>query len=138
MRRHEYKPLLLLLPLLSGCFVHTKTVKQVKMPGVVLSATADQLVKDVNQQCQEIHSLSATVEFTATEGGPRKGKEKTYTSFSGYILLRKPEAIRVIGLVPVLHSRAFDMATDCRSRDQLLGYGCCWRCHVHPARRHRE
>ena len=122
MRRPEYKPLLLLLPLLTGCFTHTKTVKQAKMPTVVLTATADELVKDVNQQCQEIHSLSATVEFTATEGGPRKGREKTYTSFSGYIILRKPEAIRVIGLVPVLHTRAFDMASDGNQFKLLIYY----------------
>jgi len=122
MRRREYKPLLLLLPLLTGCFTHTKTVKQAKMPTVVLTATADELVKDVNQQCQEIHSLSATVEFTATEGGPRKGREKTYTSFSGYIILRKPEAIRVIGLVPVLHTRAFDMASDGNQFKLLIYY----------------
>ncbi|MBV8671830.1 MAG: hypothetical protein JOZ33_00230 [Acidobacteriaceae bacterium] len=121
MRRCEYKALLLLLPILSGCFVHTRTVKQAKMPSVVLTATADELVQDVNRQCQAIHSLSATVEFRASEGGPRKGKEKTYTSFSGYILLRKPEAVRVIGLVPVLHTRAFDMASD-GSQFKLLMY----------------
>jgi hypothetical protein len=121
MRRREYKALLLLLPLLSGC-VHTKTVKQAKMPPVVLTATADDLVRDVNEQCQTIQSLSATVEFTATEGGPRKGKEKTYTSFSGYILLRKPEAVRVIGLVPVLHTRAFDMASDGNDFKLLIYY----------------
>jgi len=122
MQRREYKALLLLLlPLLSGCFVHTKTVKQAKMPSTVLTATADELVQNVNKQCQEIHSLSATVEFQASEGGPRKGKEKTYTSFSGYILLRKPEAVRVIGLVPVLHTRAFDMASD-GSQFKLLIY----------------
>jgi len=104
--------LLLLLPALNGCLVHTRIVKQPKMPSTVLSATADQLVKSINDQCQEIHSLSATVEFQATEGGPRKGREKTYTSFSGYILLRKPESLRVIGLLPVVRTRAFDMATD--------------------------
>lgn len=123
MRRREYKTaLLLLLPALSGCFVHTRTVKQAKMPAVIESATADQLVQAVNKQCQEIHSLSATVEFQATEGGPRKGREKTYTSFSGYILLRKPEAIRVIGLVPVLHTRAFDMASDGKTFKLLIYY----------------
>jgi outer membrane lipoprotein-sorting protein len=113
MRRREYKTiLLLLLPILSGCFVRTRTVKQAKMPGVVITATADELVQTINKQCREIHSLSATVEFQATEGGPRKGKEKTYISFSGYILLRKPESLRVIGLVPLLRTRAFDMASD--------------------------
>jgi outer membrane lipoprotein-sorting protein len=123
MRRREYKTaLLLLLPALSGCLVHTRTVKQAKMPGVIKSATAEQLVQSVNEQCQAIKSLSATVEFQATEGGPRKGKEKTYTSFSGYILLRKPEAVRVIGLVPVLHTRAFDMASDGNTFKLLIYY----------------
>lgn len=82
------------------------------MPAVVMTATAGDLVKAINGQCQTIQSLSATVVFRATVGGPRKGKEKTYTSFNGYILLRKPESLRVIGLVPVLHTRAFDMASD--------------------------
>ncbi|HUY80728.1 MAG TPA: hypothetical protein VMU92_03310 [Acidobacteriaceae bacterium] len=104
--------LLLLLPFLNGCLVHTRRIKRAKMPSAVMTATADELVRTINDRCQTIHSLSATVVFQATVGGPRKGKEKTYTSFNGYILLRKPEALRVIGLVPVLHTRAFDMATD--------------------------
>lgn len=104
--------LLLLLPLLNGCLVHTRRIQQAKMPSAVMTATAGELVKAINDRCQAIHSLSAHVVFQATVGGPRKGKEKTYTSFNGYILLRKPEALRVIGLVPVLHTRAFDMATD--------------------------
>jgi outer membrane lipoprotein-sorting protein len=104
--------LLLLLPMLNGCLVHTRVVKQAKMPSVVLTATADELVKSINDHCNDIHSLTATVEFRATEGGPQKGKERTFTSFSGYIVLRKPESLRVIGLVPVLRTHAFDMATD--------------------------
>ncbi|MGB7190115.1 MAG: hypothetical protein WBD10_08265 [Acidobacteriaceae bacterium] len=104
--------LFLLLPLLNGCLWHTRRIKQAKMPSVVMTATAGDLVKTINSQCNMIQSLSATVVFQATVGGPRKGKEKTYTSFNGYILLRKPESLRVIGLVPVLHTRAFDMASD--------------------------
>lgn len=104
--------LLAFLPMLNGCLVHTRVVKQAKMPSSVMTATADQLVTSINDHCQEINSLSATVEFQATEGGPRKGKERTFISLSGYILLRKPEALRVIGLLPVVRTRAFDMATD--------------------------
>lgn len=103
---------MLLLPLLNGCLWHTRRIKQAKPPEVVMTATAEDLVREINGQCDNIHSLSATVEFQATVGGPRKGKEKTYTSFTGYILLRKPESLRVIGLVPVLHTRAFDMASN--------------------------
>lgn len=104
--------LLCLLPVLNGCLVHTRRIRQAKMPSVVMTATADDLVKAINDRCQTIHSLSATVVFQASVGGPRKGREKTYTSFNGYILLRKPESLRVIGLVPVLHTRAFDMASN--------------------------
>lgn len=104
--------LLLLLPGLDGCLVRTRTLKKVRMPAVTMTATADDLVASINDHCKTIRSLTATVEFQATEGGPNKGKEKTYISFSGYVLLRKPESLRVIGKVPILHTTAFDMATD--------------------------
>jgi outer membrane lipoprotein-sorting protein len=104
--------LTLALPLLNGCFVHTRIVKQEKMPTVVLTATADDLVKTINTRCNEIHSLSATVDFQIKEGGPKKGKESTINDFSGYILMRKPESLRVIALLPVVHTRAMDMASD--------------------------
>jgi hypothetical protein len=111
-RRSSAWLLLMLMPFVNGCLVRTRKLKQVKMPSVVMTATADDLVKAINDRCGTIHSLSATVEFQATVGGPNKGKERTYTSFNGYILLRKPESLRVIGLVPVLHTRAFDLASD--------------------------
>ncbi len=104
--------MLLLLPLLNGCLVHTRIVKRAKTPSVVMTATADQLVKVINDRCEEIHSLSTTVDFQLTEGGPRKGKEQTFTSFSGYILQRKPGSLRVAGNLPLVALPAFDMATD--------------------------
>jgi len=104
--------LTLLLPLLNGCLWHTRHVPQAKMPLNIQSAPPGQLVEAVNKQYDSINTMSATVTFTATEGGSLKGKETTYTSFSGYILLRKPEALRVIGFLPVVHTRAFDMASD--------------------------
>jgi hypothetical protein len=36
------------------------------MPSVVMTATADQLVKVINDRCNEIHSLSTTVDFQLT------------------------------------------------------------------------
>jgi outer membrane lipoprotein-sorting protein len=119
-RRGIQNALLLLLPMLNGCLVHTRVVKQAKVPSVVMTATADELVRSINDHCEDIQSLSATVDFQATVGGPRKGKEKTITSFSGYIRLRKPEYLRVIGLLPVIRTRAFDMATDGKTFKLLL------------------
>jgi outer membrane lipoprotein-sorting protein len=110
LQRRRWSLMLLLSPLLNGCLVHTRIVKRATMPSVVMTATADQLVKVINDRCKEIHSLSTTVDFQLTEGGPRKGKERTYTSFSGYILQRKPGALRVAGYLVGLP--AFDMATN--------------------------
>jgi hypothetical protein len=104
--------LTLILPALNGCLWHTRKVPLAVMPVNVLSATPQQLVDIVNRQYQAIHSLSATVEFTATEGGSLKGRERTITPFSGYIRLQKPGSLRVIGFLPVVHTRAFDMASD--------------------------
>jgi len=98
--------------LLSGCLVQTRTVRQARMATVPMTANAMQLVKVVNDRCAEINSLSATVEFRLTEGGSRKGREKTYSSFSGYILQRKPGSLRVAGYFPLVFSPAFDMATN--------------------------
>jgi len=104
--------LTLLLPVLSGCLVHTRKVPKAILPTNVLSATPEQLMDSINKMYDSIDSMSATVTFTATEGGSLKGQEKTITPFSGYILLKKPESLRVIGFLPVVHSRAFDMASD--------------------------
>ncbi|HVT99383.1 MAG TPA: hypothetical protein VHE33_17905 [Acidobacteriaceae bacterium] len=104
--------LMLALPLLNGCLWHTRRVPQARMPANVQSAPPAQLVDSINKTYDAISTMSATVTFTATEGGTLKGKETTYTSFSGYILMRKPEALRVIGFLPVVHTRAFDMASD--------------------------
>ena len=81
------------------------------MPSAVMSANADQLVEIVNDRCSDIHSMTAWVDFRLTEGGPRKGREKTYTSFSGFILQRDPDSLRVIVQLPVVRTTALDMAT---------------------------
>ncbi|TCK71905.1 hypothetical protein C7378_2527 [Acidipila rosea] len=112
MRKRWIQAMAMLLPALTGCLKHTRKVMQVSMPGVVMSASGSQLVDSINKQYDAIDSLNAKVEFRASAGGAKKGKVTDYTSFSGYILLRKPENLRVLGLVPVLHTIAFDLASD--------------------------
>ena len=103
---------MLALPALNGCLWHTRKVQMAKMPANVLTADPEQLVDAINKRYDAIDTIKATVTFTASEGGTLKGKETTITPFSGYILLRKPESLRVIGFLPVVHTRAFDMASD--------------------------
>lgn len=104
--------LMLALPALNGCLWHTRRVPQARMPENVLSAPPEQLVDAINKKYDSINSLNSTVTFTATQGGSLKGSEKTIIPFPGYVLLRKPESLRVIGFVPGIHTRAFDMASD--------------------------
>jgi outer membrane lipoprotein-sorting protein len=100
------------LPALTGCFVHVRRVPRARMPKTILTSNAEQLSSLINERYSQIHAMSAQVSFQLTEGGIMKGKEKTYASFSGYVLMRKPGDIRVIGFLPVIHSQAFDMASD--------------------------
>ncbi len=104
--------LLLLLPGLNGCLVHTYKVQQPRMPSIVRSAAAEQLVSQVNEQNHRMQSLKASVGIQLSVGGARKGKVTDYTTLSGYILLRSPEMLRVLGLLPVVHTPAFDLASD--------------------------
>jgi outer membrane lipoprotein-sorting protein len=112
MRRDWLKLLALLVPVLTGCLSHTRKLQQPKLAGPVLNAEAVQLVEAVNRRYDQVNSLSATVDFAASVGGTHRGKETDYTSIHGYIRLRKPEMLRVLGYLPVVRLRAFDLASD--------------------------
>jgi hypothetical protein len=104
--------LLLALPALNGCLWHTRKVPQATMPANVQSVPPDRLVEIINKQYDSVNTITAWATFTPTEGGSLKGRQTTYTSLPGNILLRKPESLRVIGRLPVVHTLAFDMASD--------------------------
>jgi outer membrane lipoprotein-sorting protein len=80
-----------------------------------MSATLDQLLRQVDTRFNETQSLNATVEIVASEGGARQGEIKEFPNFSGYIFLRKPEDLRVLLRVPFLGSVALDMVSDGKS-----------------------
>lgn len=99
-------------PFLTGCWRHTHKVIQPTLAGPVMSATVLDLVAGINQRYEKINSLNATVEFAASQGGVRRDEQTDYTPIQGYILFRKPKMLRVLGLVPLLHTRAFDLASN--------------------------
>lgn len=111
-RRGISLALMLALPALSGCVWHTRRVPKAVMPVNILTATPQQLENVINEQYDSVNSMFAAVTFTATMGGSLKGSEKTITPFSGYIFVRKPRSLRVIGYVPFVHTVMFDMASD--------------------------
>jgi hypothetical protein len=103
---------LAVLPWLSGCLYHTHKVEQTTLAGPAMDASVAQLVNGVNDRYAAVNSLTATVDFQATMGGARQGKETDITPFHGYILLRKPSMLRVLALLPVVRTHAFDLASD--------------------------
>jgi Domain of unknown function (DUF4292) len=98
--------------MLTGCLSHTYKVQKTRAADVVMDATLDQLLHQVDVRFDSLQSLNASVEIAASEGGARKGEVTEHPSFSGYIFLRRPEDLRVLLRVPVLGSQALDMASD--------------------------
>jgi len=98
--------------MLSGCLWSTRRLPIPKPPSITQTVTPDELVKRLNQSWASLDSLNATVEIQASVTKTMEGTARDYTSFRGHILIRKPEMLRVLGQVPVLGTRMFDMASD--------------------------
>ncbi len=45
-------------------------------------------------------------------GGEKRGKVTDFKEIRGYILVRKPNMLRMIGLYPIVRNKAFDMVSD--------------------------
>jgi hypothetical protein len=100
-----------MLPL-GGCLFRTHSVEKISASGPVKDATLEELVGRINTEAAKIKTLNATVDIATSAGGQKKGKVTEYTEIRGYILLRKPTMLRMIGLFPVVRNRAFDMVSD--------------------------
>jgi outer membrane lipoprotein-sorting protein len=90
----------------------TRKLPVPKAPLVTQTATAAELVERLNQRWSALESLNASVDIQASQLKAKEGLAKDYTSFHGRILMRKPEMLRVLGQVPVLGTRMFDMVSD--------------------------
>ena len=112
MRRDWLKFLALVVPVLTGCLSHTRKPAAAKIGRGGAERRRGAVGGGVNQRYDQVNSLTATVDFAASVGGAHKGKQTDYTSIPGYILFRKPQMLRVLGLVPVLHTHAFDLASN--------------------------
>lgn len=103
--------LLCLLPL-GGCLFRSHPVERKVSTAILKEATKDQLIEIINREASKIQTLNATVDISPAVGGSKKGKVTEYQEIRGYILLRKPAMLRMIGLFPIVRNRAFDMVSD--------------------------
>ena len=97
---------------LSGCNVlpTTRKLPVPKAPSNVQSVTPEELVDQVNKRWADLNTLTATVEIYATLLKTQEGLAKDYPSCRGYIVMRKPDELRVVG--QYFGVRVFDMASD--------------------------
>ncbi len=102
--------LLAILPL-GGCLFHTHRVEQINL-AILKNANKQDLIAYVNSQAAKIQSIQATVDIDTAVGGAKKGKVTEYEQIRGFVLARKPEMLRMIGLYPIVRNRAFDMVSD--------------------------
>ncbi len=115
MRRN--RPLLTLTLFLTvlpttGCLFHTRPVEDQYSKVPLMQSTQLGLIDSVNQQAKAIQSLKATVDIDSSIGGIKKGYATDYKEISGIVLARKPGALHMIGYLPIVHTRAFDMVSD--------------------------
>ena len=96
----------------TGCLFHTRTVEMRTSTAKLENASKQQLVTYIQNEAAKIKTLNATVDIAASVGGERKGKVTEYEEIRGYILVRKPNTLRMIGLFPIVRNKAFDMVSD--------------------------
>ncbi len=104
--------ILLLLLSGTGCLFRTRTVEVRLSTAKLQTATQQELIDRVNHDAAQIKTLNLTVDIDTSVGGEKRGKVTDFKEIRGYILLRKPNMLRMIGLYPIVRNKAFDMVSD--------------------------
>ncbi len=117
--------MLSLTPALSGCLTHTHSVLKTRPPDVVLNATLDQLLHQVDDRYKMTRTTTLFVEMSSATGGSMEGKVTESRNCSGFIVIRNPDHIRVLLKVPVLGSQAMDMVSDGKTFKMVIPHQSC-------------
>ena len=96
----------------TGCLFRTRVAEMRTSTAKLQTATRQELVDRINTDAAKIKTLNATVNIATSVGGEKKGKVTEYEEIRGYILVRKPDMVRMIGLFPIVRNKAFDMVSQ--------------------------
>jgi hypothetical protein len=117
--RHVPVALVLILGLTSSSCLYTKRVilrhnKKVTAATApkLLTASRDELNARIANLYGAINSFQATVDMTPSIGSVYTGEITEIKDVRAFVLFRKPATIRIIGLYPVVRTKAFDMVSD--------------------------
>ena len=78
----------------------------------LLTADRQTLLDSITRQFEAVRDFSAEVDMVPALGTAEKSKITEYKDVRAYILFRKPADIRLIGLYPVVRTKAFDMVSN--------------------------
>ena len=70
------------------------------------------LLRQVAAFYDSIHSLKIVADLTVSRGSVYKGEIVDHSDFKGFIDFRKPGDIRVVTLLPLVRTMAFEMVSD--------------------------
>jgi outer membrane lipoprotein-sorting protein len=111
-RRAVFAAAILVLLVSSGCLFRTRTVEVRISSAKLLTATQQELIDRLNHDAAQVKTLNATVDIDTSYGGEKRGKVTDFKEIRGYILVSKPNMLRMIGLYPIVRNKAFDMVSD--------------------------
>jgi outer membrane lipoprotein-sorting protein len=97
---------------LTGCFFRTHNPEKRLSTAILKEATLNELVETINSSASRLQTLNTTIDIDTAVGGPKKGKVTEYEEIGGYLLIRKPDMLRMIGKFPVVGNRVFDMVSN--------------------------
>ncbi len=78
----------------------------------MLQATQPQLREVYDAQAKAVRTINATVKMTPVAGSAYSGVIQEYHEVGGFILMARPEFIRIIGQAPLVPKNIFDMVSD--------------------------
>src|SRR5208337_4534892 len=97
---------------LGGCLFRTRTLDRQFSDRPLKAATQQDLIEYVNKQATTIQSMQATVDIDSSSTDLKNGRATDYKEIRGYVLARKPFMLRMKGLLPLVRTTAFDMASN--------------------------
>lgn len=86
-----------------------------------MDATLAQLLEQTQGRYDGIHSMTLITHLQAQTGGSAKGEVTQYPDFKAYIVVSKPQQIRLILLVPIYGS-VLDMVSDGKNFKMLISF----------------
>jgi hypothetical protein len=97
---------------LSSCLARRRLIPRAGNTKALRVADLPTLLAALTKQYEAVHDFSATVDLVPALGSAEKNHITEYKDVKAYIRFRKPSDIHLIGLLPLVRSKAFDMVSN--------------------------